>query len=267
VYVYCALTKNRFVVDAHSAAFQLSYWTRPRWLHGFLLRQAITTIVTNEYFQRLIKRGGGSAFVLRDIPTTFPTRDRFPLHEAFNVVVVNTFSDDEPLQEILEAAVELNDVQFHVTGKKTRASQELLAQAPSNVRFTDFLPDESYYGLLSSSQAVMCLTKRNHTMQRGACEALWLGKPIITSDWPLLQAYFQKGAVHVPNTAVGIREGVRELKQCLCRYQEEIRELQAAHRREWQRKLSTLNRLIAGKEWATATTQDTQHDLAKMSKL
>jgi glycosyltransferase involved in cell wall biosynthesis len=244
VYIYCALTDSRYVIDAHSAALQLPFWTRPQWLHSYLARRAITTIVTNEHYRHMIDRWGGHAFVLRDIPTTFPKADFHPLNGAFNVVVVNTFSTDEPLPEILEAATGLDDVQFHITGKKSNARRDMLAKAPGNVQFTDFLPDAAYYGLLASSQAVVCLTTRDHTMQRGACEALSLGKPIITSKWPLLQSYFHKGTVHVDNSAEAIRRGVLHMKQHHGLYQAGIKDLQVEQRREWQEKIVALTGLI-----------------------
>ena len=244
VYIYCALTNSRYVIDAHSAALQLPYWTRPRWLHSYLARQAIITIVTNEHFRHMIDRWGGHAFVLRDIPTTFAKADSYPLNGAFSVVMVNTFSADEPLHEVLEAAAGLDDVQFYVTGKKSNVSQEMLAKAPTNVQFTDFLPDAAYYGLLASSQAVLCLTTRDHTMQRGACEALSLGKPIITSKWPLLQTYFHKGTVHVDNSAEAIRRGVLHMKEHHGLYQTGIKNLQVEQRREWQEKIAALTDLI-----------------------
>ena len=33
VYLYCALTDSRFVVDAHSAAFLYAAWRRPEFLY------------------------------------------------------------------------------------------------------------------------------------------------------------------------------------------------------------------------------------------
>lgn len=244
VYLYCALTNGRFIVDAHSDALQAPYWTRPQWLYRFLARQAVTTIVTNEHFQQMIQDWGGHAFILRDIPTSFPRAGSYPVQGTFNVTVVNTFASDEPLSEVFAAAAELDDVDFYVTGKKSRADAQILQQAPDNVHFTDFLPAESYYALLHQSQAVMCLTTRNHTMQRGACEALALGKPIITSDWPLLQQYFHNGTVHVDNTAVGIRAGVLEMKEAYGRYQTGIKQLQTAQQQEWHTKITLLNELI-----------------------
>ena len=244
IYVYCILTGAKYIVDAHSAALQLPIWTRPEWLYRFLARKAITTLVTNEYFQQMIQAWGGHAVILRDIPTSFEKTDDYPLNGNFNIVVVNTFSVDEPLDQVLAAAKGLSSTDFYVTGKTRSAPPDLLAKAPHNVHFTDFLPDEEYYGLLNNSQAVMCLTTRNHTMQRGACEALSLGKPIITSDWPLLQAYFHKGTIHVSNTSEGIRQGVQRMQAYYNQYQAEIKALQTEQRTEWQEKVAQLGDLI-----------------------
>jgi glycosyltransferase involved in cell wall biosynthesis len=116
--------------------------------------------------------------------------------------------------------------------------------AAANVHFTDFLPNDSYYALLDSAQSVICLTTRNHTMQRGACEALWKGKPIIISDWPLLREYFSNGTIYVDNSASGIAQGVALMKENYWHYQKGIRELQVSRRREWREKLTALEKLI-----------------------
>ncbi len=244
VYLYCRLTGAKYLVDVHSIALQHWIWTRPEWLYRFLARKAITTIVTNEHFQEMIQKWGGDAFILRDIPTRFDKCGAYPMHGSFNIVVVNTFAKDEPLYEVLEAAKDLPEIQFYVTGKKKMAAPEALAGAPANVHFTDFLPDEAYYALLDTSQAIMCLTTRNHTMQRGACEALSIGKPIIISDWPLLRAYFHKGTVYVSNTGGGIRQGVLKMKERYHQYQAEIKDLQTAQRLEWQEKIEALTGLV-----------------------
>jgi glycosyltransferase involved in cell wall biosynthesis len=164
--------------------------------------------------------------------------------DDFNLLVVNTFAKDEPLEEILAAAGELEEVQFYITGKADRGAKRIPTNLPSNVHFTDFLPDQAYYGLMKESQAVMCLTTRDHTMQRGACEALSLGKPIITSQWPLLRNYFHQGTVHVDNTADGIRTGIEEMKRNIPKYQEGIKRLQREQQLEWRKKIKKLETLI-----------------------
>lgn len=240
VFAYARTSRTHFVVDAHSAAFQYWFWMWPRWLFRLLVRNAVTTIVTNPRFETIVREAGGDALVVRDIPTSFERVGEYALTGDFNIAVVNTFAPDEPLTEILGAAAELSDVHFYVTGKLANAPPPLVERAPANVHFTDFLSDVEYYGLLASADAVMCLTTRDNTMQRGACEALSLGKPIITSNWGLLRDYFRQGTVHVENTANDIRRGVIALRSDYPRYETEILALQDAQQNEWQEKRECL---------------------------
>jgi glycosyltransferase involved in cell wall biosynthesis len=168
----------------------------------------------------------------------------YPVPAETNILVVNTFANDEPLDEVLSAAGKLNQAHFYITGKVSRAGNRLPENLPGNITFTDYLPDEDYYGLMNRCQAVMCLTTRDHTMQRGACEALSMGKPIITSNWPLLLDYFHKGTVHVDNTVAGIQQGVEAMLANIDHYRREIVKLQAAQQQEWRRKIKLLENLI-----------------------
>jgi hypothetical protein len=119
-----------------------------------------------------------------------------------------------------------------------------LQDHPANVKFTGFLPDDAYLGLLRSVQAIVVLTTRDHTMQRGACEAVSLGKPIITSDWPLLRSYFHKGTIHVDNTSRGIQAGVRKMQQEKEALERDVLLLQQERQVEWQEKQAILGRII-----------------------
>ena len=244
VAAFGAVTGTRLIIDAHSDAMQRSYWTKPEWLYRWLARRALATIVTNEHFAWAIEAQGGKALVIRDIPTAFPTGGAFDTGGGFSVAVVNTFAADEPLTAILDAARELREVSFYVTGRVDRAPEGLVASAPTNVRFTGFLDDPDYYEMLRRTDAVMCLTTRDHTMQRGACEALSLGRPIITSDWPLLREYFSSGAVHVDASSQEIEDGVRTLIAEYGRYEREIVEQQSKQQEEWAAALATLQRLL-----------------------
>jgi hypothetical protein len=81
-------------------------------------------------------------------------------------------------------------------------------------------------------------------MQRGACEAVWLGVPIITSDWPLLKSQFSQGALHVQNTANSIRQAVLRLREEKHQLQVGILALQDERRLEWHRTHAALAGLI-----------------------
>lgn len=244
VWIYCAVTRARFVVDAHSAAFLSPYWERPRWLRRFLARQAVTTIVTNEHFAGELRAWEANATVMRDIPTDFSIGEALPRGDGFTIMVVSTFADDEPLGPILDAASRLSDVDFLVTGDTARLAREVSDRAPANVRFTGFMPDDVYYATMAACDAVLCLTTRDNTMQRGACEALSMGRPIITSDWPLLRDYFSRGTVHVSADAGAIAAAVETMSVELDRFTREIEELQLRQEAMWRAASGDLARLL-----------------------
>jgi glycosyltransferase involved in cell wall biosynthesis len=244
VYLYAKLWGAQYIIDSHTGALLAPWWKWSLPIHAFLSRRALTTIVTNKYLEDMVKAWGANSFIIADIPAKFPNGRTFPLNGKFSVAVINTFSPDEPVGEVLRTAATLPEVQFYITGDPIRAKKSFLQQHPDNVKFTGFLPDEDYIGLLRAVQAIVVLTTDNHTMQRGACEAVSLGKPIITSDWPVLRDYFHKGTIFVDNTSRGIQQGILNMQQKSQFLEQEIRLLQQERQIEWQEKQTALTELI-----------------------
>lgn len=245
-YLHCCLFGGQFIIDSHTDALLASIWEWSLPLHRFLSRRATATIVTNEFLSEMVSGWGARSLIIRDVPSNFPVGRSAHLEHDFNVVMVNTYSPDEPLDSVLEAAAALPEVGFYITGDPARAHKPLPTDLPPNVHLTGYLSEEDYYGLLRSAQVVMCLTTVDHTMQRGACEAVWLEKPIITSDWPLLQEFFHKGTIHVDNTAEGIRQAALHMQSEHSRLAAEIKELQAERRKLWQQWVVELQTVIKG---------------------
>jgi len=231
--LYCAVTGAAFVIDAHSDAFLRARWTRPAFLTRFVARRALVTIVTNQHWADRVRSWGAEAMTIPTIPTDLVIGQPPAMQPGINVAVVNTWAADEPLDEVLAAAEELPRISFFVTGRSDRVTA-LGPKVPSNVSFTGFLSQADYHGLLAASDAVVCLTTRDHTMQNGACEAMFLGTPILTSDWPVLREYFSEGAVYVDNTAVGIRDGLRDLTSSIETYRRNVGEVRVRRQHEWE---------------------------------
>ncbi len=243
-WLYGVVCGAKFIVDSHSDAMLPHGFTAPPgWLKRFISRRAIVTLVTNQHFSHIIEGFGGKALIIRDIPALFNGNGSYSLGNKFSVVCVNTFSVDEPTDKVVEAAKKLPEVDFYITGK-IPLHYPLAGAHPRNVHFTNFLEDADYYSLLHQAHAIMCLTTRDHTMQRGACEALSLGRPIITSDWPILRQYFNQGCVYVDNTETGIGQGVLEMENHYAAYEGGIKQLQFDQKQEWQEKVAALNSLI-----------------------
>ena len=256
VALYAALTGGRFVIDAHSDALGRARWLRPLWLTRLLVRRAAAVLVTDPHWAATVEGWGARAIVNPDVPTSFeldPAASPSSPDLGFSIAVVNTWAPDEPLAAVIEAARDLPDVIFRITGRADRRV-DALGTLPPNVRFTDFLAEPAYYGLLASSSAVMCLTTRDHTMQRGACEALSLGRPIITSDFPLLRGYFDRGAVHVAATPASIREGVKSLRADYDRQLAAVTDLREVRRLEWADRRETIVALLDGASTQLMTT-------------
>jgi glycosyltransferase involved in cell wall biosynthesis len=178
-------------------------------LSKLTLRSADAVVVTNEHLRQRVIDWGARGVVIGDVPVKFgPGRAPDPCAGP-RVVVVNTFSVDEPVDAVLEAARQLADTQFFVTGDVRAARPSWLREKPANLAFTGFLTEDDYTGLLRAADVVLVLTTHDHTMQRGGYEAVALGKPLVTSDWGLLRETFSRGTIHVRNEPAAIADGLR----------------------------------------------------------
>jgi glycosyltransferase involved in cell wall biosynthesis len=245
IWFYCLLFRARYVLDSHTAAFDSPKWTPLMFLHRFAARRAVVSVVTNEQLAETVRALGGRAIVLSDIPYTMPEEPYSVKTDTFRVVFICTFAPDEPLMEMFQAARNMPDVTIYVTGNASKAPQEIHEARPENVRFTGFISPGEYGGLLRQADAIMVLTTRDFTMQRGGSEAVTVGKPLITSDWPLLRDIFHRGTEHVDNTAGAIEAAVRKIQSNPHEYAREIAELADERQQNWDHAANELKQLLA----------------------
>ena len=169
-----------------------------------------------------------------------------PLAGEFNVVWVNTGSPDEPRAIFFEMASQLTDVTFYVTSDYSRNSELRHYQntATENIYFTGHLPDDDFYELLKSADVVLTLTAWNYTLQQGACEAMWLGRPVIISDWQVLRDYFEDGAIFVENTVESLSSAIVEMQAKGDKYAERISNVSELRHQDWDRQVDELMTLL-----------------------
>ena len=153
-------------------------------------------------------------------------------------------ADDEPHEVVFEAAGLLPKINFYVTGDSNRISSSLLAKKPNNCFLTGYLPYQQYLGLLRGVDVILSLTTRNHTLLSCASEAIALGTPLITSDWPVLKDRFPMGTIHIPNTVERIERGVLQAKSNRDTLREEILQLRYLLQNEWEQQFKELQCLI-----------------------
>jgi len=238
VYFYTTLTlgRCRFIVDAHSGALLHPWWKPFRGLQKFIYRRALTVITTNRTLTELVQSWGAKSMSLAGPPINVPSGEAMPLDGAFNLVLINTFSPDEPVSVVLEAVVNMPDVHLYITGDLSKAPSSMRQATPANVTFTGFLPNDDYWKLLRGADAIMAFTTDDFTLQLGGMEAVAVGKPLITSDFSFLREYFSQGTVYVSNTPEGIRQGITEMQKNITRLSKEILSLRRTHQEEWHTK-------------------------------
>jgi glycosyltransferase involved in cell wall biosynthesis len=234
------------VIDAHTCAFVLPRWARLMRLQLAICREARTTFVTNEHLARTIERGGAHATIVPDVPVVFDQVAPFQRPPGFTIAAVCSFDSDEPLEAIFAAARQLPDVHFVMTGNHEVLPAAVKESLSPNVLLTGYLPVADYGGLLSSADAVLDLTTLDHTMLRGAYEAVYQGKPVIVSDWPLLRSEFPIGALHVDNSPASIVRAVQDLRAHYDHFAREAAELRESKARRWQRVRRDIVAAVAG---------------------
>lgn len=245
VWLYCLLFRARYCMDSHTSAFD-----RPRWLaftplHTFLARRAIWEATTNEELSNRMRARGVNAVTVSDIPFEMPDATYPVVADKQTLAFICSFDVDEPVLEVMHAAAASPDVHVYVTGNPRKASPEVHAAKPENVTFTGFLSNEDYAGLLRSVTGILVLTTFDHTMQRGGSEAITVGKPLITSDFPILREIFYKGTIHVDNSTGSIVAAMETLRADETRLVSEMIAMGEERSERWDRLRADLERQIS----------------------
>jgi glycosyltransferase involved in cell wall biosynthesis len=242
--IYARRYGARYVIDSHTGAFLSPKWRWSLGLHRLLSREALATIVHNKSQERIVSGWRCPYCVVGFTPGDYPAGEPFRFDGRFSVVLTCGPAGDEPLDAAFAAASQLPDVCFYVTGGSRRIGPGLLAIQGENCRLTGYLPYDHYVGLLRGADAILAITTRDNTLLMGAFEAVSLGIPLIISDWPILQDYFSKGAVHIPNTAEGICSGVCRARREQAALRRDILCLRQRLHREWEREFAVLRDLL-----------------------
>ena len=251
VHLFCLIMGAQFVFDHHSAAFS-GAWTWALPIQRYLARRAATNIVTNQHWADIVLSWGAQPSVMVDPFLELPQGAAFDVGKKFSVGFVSTFAPDEPLDAVVKTAMLLPEIQFYITGDHRRVAEGFLESLPVNVTCTGFLPNEQYIGLLRAVDAVMVLTTRDHTLQLGGCEAISVGKPLITSDWAFLREIFSRGTVYVSNSAESIRDGVLLMRERCTELEKEMIAYRQDCRQEWDTQFAWLKEEVACRGLATA---------------
>lgn len=235
------LFKYRLVVDRHSNfRFEELRSIHPKWilfrfLSNYSLRNADLTIVTNQHLKDVVEELGGVSCVLPDkLPTLVSQAE--PSGSNRMVTFITTYSGDEPIFEVVDAARILGDeYHFHITGsyKKFGDKEKLINLLPTNVTLTGFLPDEDYERTLAQSDAIIVITTAEYTLTCGAYEAVALEKPMILGNTKTIKEYFSKGAAYADPTPESLAACIKNVCENLTDYRQQVSDLKGELERGW----------------------------------
>jgi glycosyltransferase involved in cell wall biosynthesis len=215
------------IVDRHSNFKLASINSRkPKWfffhlLSRYTVKKADFTIITNENLKKLVEDWGGKGLVLQDrLPNLDPNTILAKLPGDINIMCVTTYSSDEPIFEIAEAASSLLDVNFYFTGRYSsyRHIKEFEAIKPSNVTLTGFISEAEYIALMRGVDYVMVLTTEDDLLTCGAYEAVAEEKPMILSNTKAIIEYFNKGAIYTGPETYELKQAV----EAACRMKDNL---------------------------------------------
>lgn len=243
--------KFRLVIDRHSNfKFDKNQkalkWRLFNFISNFTIRKADLTIVTNDYLLSYINKLGGNGYVLQDKLPELNLGSKKKLQGGKNVVFVSSFSDDEPLEEVIGAFRLLGkDWYLYITGKK-RNSKQIPNKLSPNIILTGYLPDRDYQSLLLSCDVVLVLTKQEHTLTCGAYECVYLRKPFVASSTDAITKYFSKGVVYCEANRESIYHAIRRLILENDNLEREIKILKDDLIYDWKKRFNNLVYKING---------------------
>ena len=247
-YIYCLFFRSKLIIDAHTGSLISKPWTQLQLLHKFLCRKAIMTVVTNQYLVEMIESWEAKGTAMNP-PIVFPETKRIKLNGNTNVLFVNSFASDEPLEEIIDVANTMQNVTFYITGDCALAPKKMIEKSSSNIIYTDFIPYNDYVQLMQSVDGVLCFSKRDYTLLSGGEEALFIGKPLLTFDFPFLREFFNKGTVFVEQNRKSIHKGIQVLIQNRKKLEKEMLKLRRVKFNIWNHNMASLyNMMNSGDE-------------------
>lgn len=222
-------------------------WRAFHFLSDYSLRKADLTIVTNRQLSNVVEKKGGRVTVLPDkIPDFVQPRSNRQLPEKYKFLFICTFSDDEPVTEVLESFKKMGpEYGLYVTGNSSNFRHLERYQNFGNIHFLGFISDVDYVSYLFSCDATIILTSMIMTLNCGSYESIAAQKPQIISGTEVIREYFYKGAYHLQSfDPIEITKGVKAVSNNLRKLKSEIKDLHNEIDRNWRSDFEEMNKVI-----------------------
>ncbi len=189
-----------YILDIHNATFQ-TFWKNEPFLKLFMKKAKKIIVHNNEIKSVALKyKNENSILVIHDPLEKIEGEIE---KQENKITFICSFSEDEPIELILETIEKLPNYSFFITAnvKKLNPSYQKRFLNLSNLTLTGFLNLEQYHQLLLSSKLLIVLTNREGCQPSGACEAISANTGLILSKTNLTMSLFQENAILVNNNS------------------------------------------------------------------
>ena len=199
--------RYNFILDSHPGAFglmndRLSRILQP--LHTLCLRHAAYVVVATPELVTEVVRRGGSAGILHEPPA--PEQQTSECENQY-ILYAASGGRDEPHDVVIEAAREMPESTFLVTGDVPHAQAEL----PSNISYLGWVSPSRYERLLNSAMVVVVLSTEEQSVMRSAYEASFAMRPLVVSKTAATKRYFPASRL-VENTSLQVVAGIKDAR-------------------------------------------------------
>ncbi len=208
--------KTVIIADCHNSMYRSPWIDFPGALS--LLNRCNLVLVHNSWVREQALRAGvknDHLQVLETRPANLDCKTFKSQEETIPrpwILLPCSFDPDEPINFVIDAARQVPEITFVLTGKLARAQGiHDLIEIPANIKLVGFVPKEEFDRLLYAADIIMGLTKRDGVQLSVANEAVGVGKAMILSDTEILRELFYKGAIYVDSLdAKSIAQGCKE---------------------------------------------------------
>jgi glycosyltransferase involved in cell wall biosynthesis len=146
------------------------------------------------------------------------------------VIFPCSFSSDEPVQEVIEAARMLPEIMFVMTWYTEKLSRNMRDTLPSNVILTGYLQIDNYNCLFANAGVALNLTLHEAVQLTCMQEAMAFEIPAVVSDLKTTRFLYKNYPVFVKNDSKSIAYGILHAFQNRLDIEERMKRL----RIEWE---------------------------------
>ncbi len=247
---YSWLTGARYVSDCHLGI------TNENWLKWAYVKKLLTrgqVIVHNTHLVEQVKVDlQVTPFVLRDGVAKKQSihlgntalLERLGLSLQKYVIFPCSFSVDEPLQEMIEAARLLPEIKFVMTWHSEKLPKQMRETLPPNIVLTGFLQVDDYNCLFANSGLALVLTKHEAVQLSGMQEAMAFEIPAVVSDLNTTRFLYKDCPVYVKNNSQTIADGIIYAFQNRLKLEETMKRLRVESEQEFLEQVTQLKWLL-----------------------